>query len=159
MTRHWLIKSESDVFSIGDLQRDGTTTWEGVRNYEARNFMRDSMKPGELAFFYHSNSKPSGVAGLARIVRVAVTDPTQFDKKSAYYDPTSKKDAPRWQMIEVAFVERFPAVLSLERLKAEKALAKMPLLQKGSRLSVQSVADAYFETVLRLARSAVGSGA
>src|SRR5688572_11976369 len=107
MTRHWLIKSESDVYSIDDLQADGRTSWEGVRNYEARNFMRDAMRPDELALFYHSNSKPSGVAGLARIAKVAVADPTQFDKNSEYYDATSTKAAPRWQMIEVTFVERF----------------------------------------------------
>lgn len=148
----WLIKSESDVYSIADLARDGETPWEGVRNYEARNFMRDSMKPGELAFFYHSNSKPSGIAGLARIVSAGVTDPTQFNRKSEYFDPTSTKEAPRWQMIEVAFVEQFKAVLPLEVLKAEKALAKMPLLQKGQRLSVQKVDDAHFAHILRLAR-------
>jgi predicted RNA-binding protein with PUA-like domain len=152
MNRCWLIKSESDVYSIDDLRRDGQTGWEGVRNYEARNFMRDAMKPGELAFFYHSNSKPSGVAGLAKILRVGVLDPTQFDKKSEYFDPTSSRDNPRWQMIEVGFVERFAAIVPLERLKGEKALAKMPLLQKGSRLSVQSVDDAHFAHILKLAR-------
>jgi predicted RNA-binding protein with PUA-like domain len=152
MSRAWLIKSESDVYAIADLARDGHTAWEGVRNYEARNFMRDAMKPGELAFFYHSNSKPSGIAGLARIVKVSVPDPTQFNKKSEYYDPTSTKAAPRWQMIEVEFVERFERILSLERLKAESALAKMPLLQKGSRLSVQPVEDVHFAHILKLAR-------
>ena len=148
----WLIKSESDVYSIDDLARDRQTTWEGVRNYEARNSMRDSMRPDELAFFYHSNSKPSGIAGLAKILRVAMTDPTQFNRKSAYYDPTSTKAAPRWQMIEVAFVERFKGVLSLERLKADKALAQMALLQKGSRLSVQPVEETHFAHILGLAR-------
>lgn len=152
MSRCWLIKSESDVYSIADLARDGQTGWEGVRNYEARNFMRDAMRPGEPAFFYHSNSKPSGIAGLAKILRVGVPDPTQFDKKSAYYDAKSTKTAARWQMIVVGFVERFEAILSLERLKAEAALAKMPLLQKGSRLSVQPVAEAHFAHILKLAR-------
>lgn len=151
MKRFWLIKSESDVYSIADLERDGTSTWEGVRNYEARNLMRDSMQPGELAFFYHSNSKPTGIAGIAKIVRAGVPDPTQFNKKSEYYDATSPKEDPRWRMIEVAFVERFKTVLTLEQLKAQKALAKMPLLQKGSRLSVQPVADAHFAHILKLA--------
>ena len=152
MSRFWLIKSESDVYSIDDLARDGHTTWEGVRNYEARNFMRDSMRPDELAFFYHSNSKPSGIAGVAKILRVAVADPTQFKKKSEYYDATSTRAAPRWQMIEVAFVERFKTLLSLEQLKAQKALAKMPLLQKGSRLAVQPVEAVHFAHILQLAR-------
>ena len=152
MSRCWLLKSEGEVYSIDDLARDGQTPWEGVRNYEARNLMRDAMRPGELAFFYHSNSKPSGIAGLAKIVRVGLTDPTQFDQKSDFYDPTSTRAAPRWQMVELAFVERFAAVVPLERLKAEKALAKMPLLQKGSRLSVQPVDPAHFAHILKLAR-------
>jgi predicted RNA-binding protein with PUA-like domain len=150
--RHWLIKSESDEYSIADLKRDGKTTWEGVRNFEARNFMRDKMQPGDLAFFYHSNSKPSGIAGLARVVQVGIPDPTQFKKKSDYYDPTSPKDDPRWRMIEVEFVEQFKEVLSLDRLKEEKALAKMWLLQKGQRLSVQPVAEAHFAHILKMAR-------
>jgi len=151
---HWLIKSEEHVYSIAHLKRDRTTGWEGVRNYEARNLMRDAMKPGELAFFYHSNSKPSGIAGLARILRVDLPDPTQFDSKSDYFDATSDKKNPRWRMIEVEFVQRFPRLLSLEVLKAEKALLKMPLLAKGSRLSVQPVSDAHFAHVLKLVGSA-----
>ncbi len=152
MKRFWLIKSEADVYSIEDLARDRTTSWEGVRNYEARNSMRDLMRPGDLAFFYHSNSKPSGIAGLVRIEQVGLTDPTQFDKKSEYYDPTSPRENPRWQMIKVAFVEQFKAVLPLDQLKSQKALAQMPLLQKGSRLSVQPVEEAHFAHILKLAR-------
>ena len=151
---HWLIKSEEDVFSIANLKRDQKTTWEGVRNYEARNLMRDKMKPGDLALFYHSNSKPSGIAGLAKVLRVDLPDPSQFDKKSEYYDATSDEADPRWRMIEVGFVRQFRKVLPLDLLKAEKALAKMPLLAKGSRLSVQPVSDAHFAHVLKLVGSA-----
>ena len=150
--RHWLIKSEEAEYSIANLKRDGKTTWTGVRNYEARNFMRDSMQPGDLAFFYHSNAKPSGIAGLARIVRTGIPDPTQFNKKSDFYDPSSSKADPRWLTIEVEFVERFKAVLPLETLKADRTLASMVLLQKGSRLSVQPVADDPFAHILKLAR-------
>ncbi len=153
----WLIKSEGEVYSIDDLARDGKTAWEGVRNYQARNLMRDSMKPGELAFFYHSNSKPSGIAGLARITQVALPDPTQFDKNSEYYDATSTRAAPRWQMIEVVFVEQFKALLTLEQLKAQKVLRTMALLQKGSRLSVQPVDGAHFAHIQRLARIKVAA--
>ena len=152
MKRFWLIKSEADVYSIEDLARDRTTSWEGVRNYEARNSMRDLMRPGDPAFFYHSNSTPSGIAGLVRIEHVGLTDPSQFDKKSEYYDPTSPRENPRWQMIKVAFVEQFKAVLPLDQLKAQKALAHMGLLQKGSRLSVQPVEEAHFAHILKLAR-------
>lgn len=151
---HWLIKSERHVYSIDDLARDGRTGWEGVRNYEARNFMRDQMQPGELAFFYHSNSDPSGIAGLARIVRANIPDPTQFIRTSAYFDPKSTRANPRWQMIEVEFVERFDPLLTLETLKAEPALKKMLLVQKGQRLSVQPVEDAAFAHILRLRSAA-----
>jgi predicted RNA-binding protein with PUA-like domain len=150
--RHWLMKSEPEVYSIADLERDGSTGWEGVRNYQARNFMRDEMKKGDLVLFYHSNAEPPGVAGVARVAGPAEVDPSQFDKKSEYFDATSTKAAPRWLMARLAFVERFDSVVPLDVLKAQKALAGMPLLQRGQRLSVQPVDAAQFKHVIKLAR-------
>jgi predicted RNA-binding protein with PUA-like domain len=144
------MKSEPDVYSIDDLARDGSTTWEGVRNFTARNFMRDGMKLGDLVLYYHSNAEPSGVAGIAKVSKLAYPDPTQFAKKSPYFDETAKKDDPRWLMVEVAFVEKLPKLVSLEALKKDKALAKMLVVQKGQRLSVQPVDAKHFERVVAL---------
>ncbi len=149
----WLMKSEPDVFSIDDLERDGTTGWEGVRNYQARNFMRDQMAVGDLVLYYHSNAEPSGLAGLAKVAGPAIADPTQFDPKSEYYDAASKKDDPTWKMVTVAFVEKFPRVVSLAELKAQKALEGMGVLQKGQRLSVMPVSKAHVAVVLKLAKA------
>ena len=146
------MKSEPDVFSIDDFERERTTGWEGVRNYEARNTMRDLMRPGEPVLFYHSNAKPSGIAGLGKIEGPPIPDPTQFDPRSEYFDPASTTAAPRWQMVRVEFVEKFSAVLTLELLKTQKALNGMALLQKGQRLSVQPVLRKHFEAVLKLAK-------
>ncbi|MCA2979240.1 MAG: EVE domain-containing protein [Myxococcaceae bacterium] len=151
--RYWLMKSEPDVFSIDDLERDGTTGWEGVRNYQARNFMRDEMAVGDLVLYYHSNAEPSGVAGVARVAGPVVADPTQFDAKSEYYDAASKPAEPTWQMVTVGFVERFPRVVSLAELKAQKGLAGLGVLQKGQRLSVMPVSKPHFATVLKLAKA------
>jgi predicted RNA-binding protein with PUA-like domain len=144
----WLMKSEPDVYGIVELERDGRTGWEGVRNYLARNFMRDHMRTGDLVLFYHSNAEPSGVAGVAKVASKPLPDPSQFDPKSDYHDADSPPDAPRWMMVEIGFVERFNDVLSLETLKDDPALAGMPLLQKGQRLSVQPVTRAHFAHVL-----------
>jgi predicted RNA-binding protein with PUA-like domain len=152
MARTWLVKSEPDVFSIDDLKAAGSTGWEGVRNYQARNTMRDDMKPGDEVLFYHSNASPSGVAGIAKVKGAPVPDPTQFDKKSEYFDPTSPKADPRWVMVHVAFAEKFAQVVPLEVLKADPSLAGMPLLQKGQRLSVQPVDPAHFKRVVALGR-------
>lgn len=150
--RHWLLKSEPEVFSIEDLKKQKRTGWEGVRNYQARNFLRDDLKLGDLVFFYHSNSDPSGIAGIARVCREGHPDPTQFEKKSEYFDPKATKEKPIWCQVEVEFVEAFPQVIPLERLRGEKALAKMLLLQKGSRLSVMPVSAAEWAAVVALAR-------
>ena len=146
----WLMKSEPDVFSIDDLARDGRTSWEGVRNDQARNFMRDEMKVGDLVLYYHSNAEPSGIAGIARVAREAYPDPTQFDPKSDYYDAGSKKTDPRWLMVDVEFVEKLPEVIPLERLKSETALDGMLVIKKGQRLSVQPVEKEHFAHVLRM---------
>ena len=149
----WLMKSEPDVFGIAELERDGTSGWEGGRHYLARNYMRDFMKVGDLVLFYHSNASPSGVAGVARIGGTPVPDPTQFDINSDYYDADSAPSSPRWMMVPIAFVERFGEVVSLERLKAEPALLGMPLLARGQRLSVQPVEPQHFRHVLQLAKA------
>lgn len=147
----WLMKSEPDVYGIAELERDRTSGWEGVRNYLARNFMRDFMKVGDLVLFYHSNAAPSGVAGVARVAGAPLPDPTQFDPKSDYHDADSDPGDPRWMMVPIAFVERFGSVLSLESLKDDPALDGMALLQRGQRLSVQPVLPAHFRHVLALA--------
>ncbi|MGH7477450.1 MAG: EVE domain-containing protein [Longimicrobiales bacterium] len=149
--KHWLMKSEPDVYSIDDLERDGWTDWAGVRNYQARNFMRDEMKRGDLVLFYHSSTKPPGVAGVARVRRAAYPDPTARDRRSEYYDPKASADDPRWFMVDIEFVERFPAPVALDTLKQTKGLDSMLVTQR-SRLSVQPVSPREFETVLRLGR-------
>jgi predicted RNA-binding protein with PUA-like domain len=148
---HWLMKSEPDVFGIDDLARKGRSGWDGVRNYQARNFMRDGMKVGDDVLFYHSSCEVPGVAGLARVSREAHPDPTQFDKKSEYFDPKATREKPIWMMVEVEFVRKFASIVPLERLRKEKALAKMLLLQRGSRLSITPVSSAEWKTVLSLA--------
>lgn len=149
----WLMKSEPDVFSIDDLARDRRTSWEGVRNYQARNFMRDEMKVGDLVLYYHSNAEPSGIAGIARVSREAYPDPTQFDRKSEYYDEGSKTDDPRWLMVDVEFVEKLPEVISLDRLKSDPELEGMLVIRKGQRLSVQPVEKKHFARVLQVGRA------
>lgn len=152
MPKLWLMKSEPDVYSIDDLQRDGTEPWEGVRNYQARNFMRE-MVDDDLVIFYHSSAKPPGAAGLCRVCREAYPDPTQFDPQSEYYDPKSKKEDPRWSLVEVEFVEKFEELIPLEALKRDPALSGMLVTQKGSRLSVQPVEKSHFKHVLKMARA------
>jgi len=149
--RFWLMKSEPDVFSITDLEREEFPGWEGARNYKARNLLPDGLGGGDLVLFYPSNAEPSGIAGIAKVHGQPLPDPTQFNKKSDYYDATSPKDEPRWMMRQVAFVERFKKVVPLEVLKADKALTGMPVLAKGQRLSVQTVTKEHFTRVLALA--------
>jgi len=151
-TKYWLMKSEPDVYSIDHLGRDGTESWEGVRNYQARNFMRE-MAVGDLAIFYHSSANPPGAAGICRISREAYPDDTQFNTKSKYYDPKSKKEDPRWSMVDVSFVEQFKELVSLQALKDDPGLEGMRVTQKGSRLSVQPVDKAHFKRVLKMARA------
>lgn len=147
----WLMKSEPSAFSIADLARAPrkTTGWDGVRNYEARNLMRE-MRVGEQALFYHSNAEPSGPAGIVEIARSAYPDPTQFDKKDIHYDPKAKPEAPSWFQVDVRLVKAFPRVVALEALRAVPALRGMALF-KRSRLSVQPVAEREWETILGLA--------
>lgn len=151
--RYWLMKSEPDVFSIDDLQRRKREPWDGVRNYQARNYMRDEMAPGDLVLFYHSNAKPPGVAGVARIAGDAYPDPTAFDPDSKYYDPKSDPDEPRWWLVDVEFVEKFAEIVSLDALKEAPNLDGMLVIRRGQRLSVQPVDKAHFVAVLRMAKA------
>ncbi len=150
--RYWLMKCEPDAYSIDDLARDGTTSWEGVRNYQARNFMRDDMQVGDGVLFYASNAKPSGVSGLATIVRAGYPDHTAWTKRHHYFDEDSDEANPTWYMVDVGFVERFPDVVSLDTLKDTKGLEQMMVTRKGSRLSVQPVTRAEYDIVVRLGR-------
>lgn len=152
MPKHWLMKSEPGVYGIDDLERDGTTTWEGVRNYQARNFMRDEMEVGDRVLFYHSSANPPGVAGIARVSREGHPDPTARDPRSRYHDPKATDEEPRWYMVEIAFEERFPEPVPLSRLRDVPELAEMPLLNR-SRLSVQPVTEAQFRTIAELGRN------
>jgi predicted RNA-binding protein with PUA-like domain len=149
--KHWLMKSEPEVFSIDDLQRRGPSLWDGVRNYQARNFMMNDMHLGDEILFYHSSCEPPGVAGLAKVVALAEPDPTQFDKKSEYYDPKAKPDKPIWFCIRAQFVSKFRHLIPLEKLRAEKALKDMLLLKRGQRLSIQPVTPKEFAWVCKMA--------
>jgi predicted RNA-binding protein with PUA-like domain len=144
------MKSEPNVYSIDHLKRDGTESWDGVRNYQARNFMRE-MAVGDLAIFYHSSANPPGAAGVCEIAREAYPDDSQFDEKSEYYDPKSKKEDPRWSRVDVSFVEKFAELVPLQALKDDPKLEGMRVTQKGSRLSVQPVDKAHFQRVLKIA--------
>ena len=150
MPRFWLMKSEPGSYSLDDLERDGSTCWEGVRNYQARNLMRD-MEVGDLVLFYHSNADPPGAAGIARVDREAYPDHFSWDPDSRYFDPKSSPDEPRWWMVDLRFVDRFDRFVPLAELKAESSLAGM-LVTGRSRLSVQPVDATDFETVVRLGR-------
>jgi len=132
---YWLMKSEPSAFSIDDLKRDGQTHWDGIRNYQARNYMRE-MQIGDEAFFYHSNCKVPGIVGMMKVIKTAYTDHTAFDPEDIHYDPKSKPEAPRWEMVDLAYVATFPKVLSLAQLRMEPALKTLIILRKGNRLSI-----------------------
>ncbi|HET8771644.1 MAG TPA: EVE domain-containing protein [Gemmatimonadaceae bacterium] len=151
--RYWLVKSEPDVFSFDDLLKapKKTTHWDGVRNYQARNTMRDDMKKGDGVFFYHSSADPTGIVGICEVAREAYPDHTAFDAKDPHFDPKSKKDAPTWYMVDLKAVKKLPRLVTLAELKGVKGLEKMVLLQRGSRLSVQPVTAKEWEIVTELA--------
>ncbi|MGF1568381.1 MAG: EVE domain-containing protein [Nodosilinea sp.] len=148
---YWLMKSEPDVYSIDDLHRDQTEIWDGVRNYQARNFLT-SMALGDLVFFYHSNTKPPGIVGLMKIVETQVVDPSQFDQASKYYDPKSNPEQPRWYTVTVGYGETFKTGLTLDQLKATFTPEELWVVRRGNRLSVMPVAEAVAERLLTLAR-------
>lgn len=147
----WLMKTEPDVFGIDVLQRKQTEHWDGVRNFQARNHMR-AMKLGDRVLFYHSSCDPPGVAGLARVCREAYPDFTSWDPKSKYYDPRSTAETPRWSMVDVEFVEKFPRLVPLDEMRRTPGLDDMLLLRRGMRLSVQPVTPGHFDLICRLAR-------
>ena len=149
--KYWLMKSEPDVFSIDQLKKDKSSLWDGVRNYQARNFMMNDMQPGDIVLFYHSNATPPGIAGLAEISAAAVPDPTQFKKASEYFDPKASLEKPRWFCVEVAYKKKFSDLVPLETLKNEPALEEMLVVQRGQRLSIQPVDKKHFDKVLKLA--------
>src|SRR4051812_16198342 len=151
--RYWLVKSEPDAFSFDDLlaSPDRTTCWDGVRNYQARNTMRDDMKRGDLVFFYHSSAEPTAIVGVCEVVRESYPDHTALDPRDPHFDPKSKADAPTWMMVDLKAVEKLKHAVTLTELRGVKGLEKMVLLQRGSRLSVQPVSAKEWETVMKLA--------
>lgn len=153
--RYWLMKSEPDTYGIDDLIAAGKPAmWEGCRNYTVRNFFRDEMSDGDLAFFHHSNANPSGIVGTMRIVGEAYPDPTQFDPNSHYFDPKSPRDNPRWLLRDVEFIEKFPRIVSLAEMKTIPGLEEMWVLRKGMRLSVMPVTQKEWEIIHRVAKEA-----
>lgn len=153
MTKYWLFKSEPTSYSIDDLAKEKkqTTFWHGVRNYQARNFLRDEMQVGDRVLFYHSNAEPTAIVGVAKIVRAGYPDPTALDPQSDYYDEKSTADAPRWFVVDIQLEQKFARPLPLDELREVAALKQMELLRKGSRLSVQPVRKAEFDAILKLA--------
>ena len=131
----WLMKSEPDAYGIDQLQKEGVTLWDGIRNYQARNFMR-SMKVGDQAFFYHSNCKPPGIVGMMKVSKIGLVDPTQFDVNSKYYDPKSSKEKPRWDCVEMRYLSTFDHMLSLEILKTKYTPDQLKVVSRGNRLSI-----------------------
>lgn len=152
--KYWLLKSEPDEFSIDDLESrpNQTEHWDGVRNYQARNFMRDEMRVGDRAFFYHSNCKEPGIVGTMRVARSAYPDHTAFDPRDKHFDPKSDPDSPRWFMVDVSFEEKFDRVITLRELKehSDLELKGFPLLRRGNRLSVMPVSAAHWRFILSL---------
>jgi predicted RNA-binding protein with PUA-like domain len=147
--RHWLIKSEPDVFSIHDLEKVGREPWTGVRNYQARNFMWHDMRPGDLALFYHSNAKPPGIAGIARVTGPPYPDPSQFETGGEYHDPKATPEKPRWWLVDFEHVATFPELIPLDTLKADPVLCEMTVCQRGTRLSITPVDPAHFQYFLK----------
>ena len=154
--QYWLMKSEPDVFGIDDLAKQPRKTehWDGVRNYQARNMMRDEMKKGDLVFFYHSNCKEPGIVGVAEVVKEGYPDFTAFDPKAKYYDAKSDPDNPRWYMVDIKFKRKFKRTITLQELKTYSQLAEMPLLRKGNRLSVMPVGKKQWDFILKLEHKA-----
>ena len=146
---YWLMKSEPDVYGIDHLQQDGTTLWDGIRNYQARNFMR-SMALGDQAFFYHSNAKPPGIVGMMEVVETGITDPSQFDPANKYFDPKSKPEAPRWDCVRLGYLGRFTELLSLDALREHFSVEELPVVRNGNRLSILPVPEASAARLLEM---------
>jgi len=157
--RYWLMKCEPGAYSIDDLERDGESSWEGVRNFQARNLLRDEVEVGDGVLFYASNAEPSGVTGIAEVARAGYPDPFAFQRGHKYFDPQSDPRQPTWYSVDIRFVEKFPQIVPLATLKATPGLAAMRVVQKGSRLSVQPVTPREFEIVRQLAAAGASAGA
>ncbi len=147
---YWLMKSEPDDYSIDDLERDGREPWDGIRNYQARNMMRDDMKIGDEVFFYHSNCKEPGIVGIMKVASEPYPDPTQFDPEAKYYDPKSPEDNPRWCLVDVEFVRKLGRKITLAEIKATNGLDGLILTRKGNRLSIMPVEKDHWDTLLGL---------
>ena len=150
MMNYWLMKSEPDAYSIDDLERDGREMWDGIRNYQARNMMRDDMRIGDEVFFYHSNCKEPGIVGIAKVASEPYPDPTQFDRSSKYYDPKSNEDDPRWCLVDVEFIRKTERNISLAEIKSTKGLDGLLLTRKGNRLSIMPVDNKHWRKILSL---------
>ena len=148
--KYWLIKSEGDCYSIDDLKKDRQSQWSGVRSYQARNFMRDEMSIGDLALFYHSNSKPSGVYGVAQVISKPHPDTTQFDSKDEHFDPRSSEENPIWMCVNFKFVSKLKHPISLQEIKINPKLEGMLVRRKGDRLSIQPVSQKHFDYLLKI---------
>ena len=144
----WLIKSEPDAYSIDDLKKDRREMWDGIRNYQARNMMRDDMQVGDSVLFYHSSCKEPGVVGVARVASEAYADPTQFDPDSRYYDPKSEPDEPRWLLVDIEFVRKLNRTIPLTEIKAHPGLDDMILTRRGNRLSIMPVSEQHWDIIL-----------
>lgn len=147
---YWLMKSEPSAYSIDDLKREGQTHWDGIRNYQARNYMRE-MQLGDEVFFYHSNCSPPGIVGMMKVIKMVYTDHTAFDPKDIHFDPKSKQDQPRWEMVDLAYGATFPKILSLSALRAEPSLETLVILRKGNRLSITPLSEVEWQVILKLA--------
>lgn len=150
--KYWLMKSEPDVFSIDTLKSKGESLWDGVRNYQARNFMMNEMKIGDRVLFYHSSCEPPGVAGLATVSGLAEPDPSQFDKKSEYFEPKATREKPIWFCVKVKFDSKLLRLVSLDELRGEKSLKDMLVLKRGQRLSIQPVTSKEYDCVVQMSK-------
>jgi predicted RNA-binding protein with PUA-like domain len=150
---HWLMKSEPEVYGLDHLEAEGTTLWDGIRNYQARNFMR-TMRVGDRAFFSHSNTQPPGIVGLMEVIETGLIDPSQFDPASKYHDPASKPEAPRWDCVRLRFLKRFPRLLSLEELRNAFTPEQLGVVKRGNRLSILPVSEESAGRLLEMLQTA-----
>ncbi|NOX67292.1 MAG: EVE domain-containing protein [Chlorobi bacterium] len=148
--KYWLVKSEPNAYSIDDLVKDKRTHWDGVRNYQARNFMRDDMKKGDLVLFYHSNAEPTAVVGVCEVVKEGYPDFTAFDPEAKHFDPKSKEDNPTWMMVDIKLIKKFKRPVTLKEIKEHSKLQNMRLVQRGNRLSVMPIEKKEFDLILKL---------
>ncbi len=151
MKKYWLVKSEGDCYSIDDLEKDKQTSWSGVRNYQARNFMRDDMRPGDAVLFYHSSGAPTGIYGLAEVSSLSHVDETQFQAEDEHYDPSVSRQAPRWYCVDLRFKKKFSQPIPLEEIKRDAELGDMLLCRRGNRLSVMPVEEKHFKKIITIA--------